>query len=129
LAVEQIQEITENFCNLVSLERNEKENDQATINLLRQEMSAMRTLIEKMQQKTTKNNHATDHADNSSIKAVIVGPTGMQPQKIIQAKLATPKDQGTKMMPLAKIQWEETSGENNNRDNQGRSVSSTILTL
>jgi ribosomal protein S15P/S13E len=51
LAVEQIQELTENYCNLVTHERSEKENDRSTINLLRQEMSTMRALIEQMQNK------------------------------------------------------------------------------
>jgi hypothetical protein len=36
LAAEQIQELTENFCNLVSSERNNKENDRNIINLMRQ---------------------------------------------------------------------------------------------
>jgi hypothetical protein len=53
LAVEQIQELTENFCNFVTHERIEKENDWSTINLLRHEMSVMQALIEQLQNKST----------------------------------------------------------------------------
>jgi hypothetical protein len=49
LAVEQMQEITENFCNLVSNDRQEKENDRAIITALRQEMAEMKALIAALQ--------------------------------------------------------------------------------
>jgi hypothetical protein len=52
MAAEHIQELTENFCNLVTTKRHEKENDRSIINLMRQEMAAMRTLIEQLQTKT-----------------------------------------------------------------------------
>jgi hypothetical protein len=49
LAVEQMQELTENFCNLVTNNRKEKENDRAIISALRQEISKMKTLIASLQ--------------------------------------------------------------------------------
>jgi hypothetical protein len=49
MAMEQMQELTENFCNLVSTDRQEKENDQAIILALRQEISDMKTLIASLQ--------------------------------------------------------------------------------
>jgi hypothetical protein len=51
MAAEQIQELTENFCNIVMSERQEKENDHTAINLMRQEMAVMRLLIEQLQSK------------------------------------------------------------------------------
>jgi hypothetical protein len=47
--MEQMQELTENFCNLVSNNRQEKENDQAIISALRQEISEMKSLISALQ--------------------------------------------------------------------------------
>jgi hypothetical protein len=46
LAMEQLQELTYNFCNLVAAERNEKENERSAINLMWQEMASMWALIE-----------------------------------------------------------------------------------
>jgi hypothetical protein len=51
MAAEHIQELMENFCNLVSSECNDKENDRNLINLMRQEMATMRSLIEQMHTK------------------------------------------------------------------------------
>jgi hypothetical protein len=49
LAVEQMQELTENFCNLVTNNRQDKENDRAIITALRQEMAEMKALIAVLQ--------------------------------------------------------------------------------
>jgi hypothetical protein len=49
LGAEHIQEMTENFCNIVTAQREENENDRAVIKLLRQEMASMRQLIEQLQ--------------------------------------------------------------------------------
>jgi hypothetical protein len=128
LAVEQIQEITENFCHLVSLERNEKENDRATINLLRQEMSAMRTLIEQMQQKTTKQPHNgprrsfVDHGSYCWTHGFSV--TKNHTSQNCHTKGPGHKDDATRENTMGGNQRE-----NNNRDKQGRSVNSTTLTL
>jgi phosphomannomutase len=51
MAAEQIQELTENFCNIVTSEQQDKDNDCTAINLMRQEMVAMRLLIEQFQNK------------------------------------------------------------------------------
>jgi hypothetical protein len=51
MAAAEIQELTENFCNLVNAERAEKENERTTINLLRQEIDSMCSLIEQLQGK------------------------------------------------------------------------------
>jgi hypothetical protein len=49
MAMEQMQELTKNFCNMVSSDRQEKENDRAIISALRQEISEMKTLIASLQ--------------------------------------------------------------------------------
>jgi hypothetical protein len=51
MASEQIQELTEFFCNIITAEWHDKENDREIINLMRQEMAAMRSLIEQLQNK------------------------------------------------------------------------------
>jgi hypothetical protein len=45
------QELMENCCNIVTSEWHDKENDHTAINLMRQEMAAMRSLIEQLQTK------------------------------------------------------------------------------
>jgi hypothetical protein len=49
LAVQQMQELTENFCNLVTNNHQDKENNQAVITALRQEMAEMKALIAALQ--------------------------------------------------------------------------------
>jgi hypothetical protein len=51
VAANQIQELIEFFCNIVTSKRQDKENDRAIINLMRQEMADMHLLIEQLQNK------------------------------------------------------------------------------
>jgi hypothetical protein len=68
LGADHIQELTENFCNIVTAERQDKENDQAVINL-RQEMSTMCQLVEQLQnnpQPAPKNRTSKPFVDQGS---------------------------------------------------------------
>jgi hypothetical protein len=127
LATAELHELTENFCNLVNAERAEKENERSTINQLRQEMTAMRTLIEcKIK---TRHYRATGNADSSLIKEGIVGHTAMPSPRTTTVRIVERKVLGTKKKRRERTRWVAVNVESPNSDNSGRSLQATALTL
>jgi hypothetical protein len=127
LAVEHMQELTDNFCNLVTQERANKENDQATINDMRMELSTMKTLIQQLQFQNKqvplpRNRQRKPYVDHGSY----CWTHGYAVTKTHTSQNSHTKGPWHKDEATREIQWVAASKENSRHDNGGQSVKSTI---
>jgi hypothetical protein len=100
MTMEHMQELTENFCNLVSSNQQEKENDQAIISALWQEISEMKTLIASLQKVPDQPRvHPSNRVEHQLILAATVGATDTWSRHNTHKKVAAPRNLATTLKP------------------------------